>query len=100
MGEKTFDSVTRYVIRRVDNGDYYNGKDTFYHNSFDIFSKAKVFNNICGAKVACLHLSERGIRYINECPRLEIVEVHVSTTNNIITYDRFFKNEQKHDEKC
>ena len=73
----------RYIIRSKEFG-YYNGKNTYDAKAFIFseFSKAKVFKNITGAKVACLELLEHGVK------DLEIVEIETKLTDNIIKYER------------
>lgn len=73
------DTIKRYVIRRVKEQDYYAGNNT-WSSRFEGFDKAKVFKNIAGAKVSCLHI------YQNKRYELEIVEIETKTTNNIIQY--------------
>lgn len=77
------DCIIRYVIRRTKENDYYTGHNTFglISNIFSDFSKAKIFKNAAGAKVACGDL-------YNHChqPELEIVEIETKTTNNKIQY--------------
>lgn len=77
------DSSIRYVIRSKGFG-YYNGKNTYNDTMFVLegFSKAKVFKNVAGAKVACLNLLEHGIK------DLEIVEIETKPTDNVIKYER------------
>lgn len=77
------ESISRYVIRSNGFG-YYNGKNTYSTKIFILgeFSKAKVFKNVAGAKVACLKLWEHGIK------DLEIVEIETKPTDNIIKYER------------
>lgn len=87
------DEIKRYVIRRVKDGLYYNGKPTFsYSHNFQDFEKAKVFNNTTGAKNACLHLELRKNWYIEnkgDIPdEYEIVEIITKVTDNVIKYER------------
>lgn len=79
------ETVIRYVIRSKGYG-YYNGKNTYNSPIFilDEFSKAKVFKNIAGAKVACLKLWEHGIK------ELEIVEIETKQTDNVIKYEGYY----------
>lgn len=77
------DCIIRYVIRRVKENDYYTGLKTMGSISkiFSDFSKAKIFKNVAGAKVACRDL------YLHfDRAELEIVEVETKVTDNKIQY--------------
>ena len=77
------ETVKRYVIRSKGRG-YYTGKNAYSTpiSIFDEFSKAKIYKNIAGAKVACLELYSYGNR------GLEIVEIETKTTDNVIKYEK------------
>ena len=49
------DETKRYVIGRKEEKEYYNGYSAYVGSGliFGEFSKAKVFKNVGGAKVAC-----------------------------------------------
>lgn len=86
------DEVRRFVIRRVGDGLYYNGNQTFSYNNFQTFEKAKIFKNIGGAKNACLNLEMHKSWYVKqgiEKPDdYEIVEIVTKVTDNITKYER------------
>lgn len=87
------DEVRRFVIRRVGDGLYYNGNQTFSSgNNFQTFEKAKIFKNIGGAKSACLNLEMHQSWYVKqglEKPSdYEIVEIVTKVTDNITKYER------------
>ena len=77
------ETVKRYVVRSKGYG-YYNGKNAYSSPILilDEFSKAKIYKNLTGAKVACLELLSHGI---NE---LEIVEIDTKITDNVIIYEK------------
>ena len=77
------ETVKRYVVRSKGYG-YYNGKNTYKSPILilDEFSKAKIYKNLTGAKVACLELYSHGIK------ELEIVEIETKTTDNVIKYEK------------
>lgn len=75
-------SIIRYVVRQ--DNLYYNGDNTWSSPKVFMtdFSKAKIFKNAAGAKVACGFLFDRGLR------NLEIVEIETKPTDNVIQYER------------
>ena len=77
------ETVKRYVVRAKGYG-YYNGKNAYSSpiHILDEFSKAKIYKNLTGAKVACLELLSHGIK------ELEIVEIDTKTTDNVIKYEK------------
>ena len=89
------DEIKRFVIRRVKDGLYYNGNQTFGFDNFDSFNKAKVFKNTAGAKNACLHLEEHQRWYVEnrgeEPDEYDIVEIVTKITDNIVKYERRYK---------
>ena len=78
----TMEETRRYVIRRKNEKDYYNGTSTWGSASlnFSEFKKAKVFKNVGGAKVCCMNL------WLYQHCELEIVEIVTATTDNVIDY--------------
>lgn len=74
-------SIKRYVVRQ--DNRYYNGDNTWTSPTtfMSEFSKAKIFKNVAGAKVACGFLYNRGLRNI------EIVEIETKPTDNVIQYN-------------
>lgn len=77
------ETVKRYVVRAKGYG-YYNGKNAYSSPILilDEFSKAKIYKNLTGAKVACLELLSHGIK------ELEIVEIDTKITDNVIIYEK------------
>ena len=87
------DEVRRFVIRRVRDGLYYNGNQTFsFSDNFQNFEKAKVFKNTAGAKNACLRLELHKNWYVENKGDIpddyEIVEIVTKVTDNVIKYER------------
>lgn len=76
------EETRRYVIRRKNERDYYNGTHTWgsVFLIFSEFKKAKVFKNIGGAKVSCMDL------WRHQHCELEIIEIVTTTTDNVIDY--------------
>ena len=82
MTLSNMNETRRYVIRRKNEKDYYNGHNTYGGDwiVFGEFNKAKVFKNIGGAKVAC------GDLWLHQHKELEIVEIVTTTTDNVVEY--------------
>lgn len=73
-------TVSRFVIRRSDTKQYYNGVNT-YGIPWDDLQRAKVFKNASGAKVACGDLR---IHLPNPKPTLEIVQAELVVNETTI----------------
>lgn len=83
------EEAIRFLIRRVRDGLYYNGKETFGYMNFEAFDKAKVFKNIAGAKMARNELIRHNRFYATktenvELDEYEIVLVSVKPTGDVI----------------